>query len=103
MNEVTVKVDSSGRLVIPKEMRESLGIPDGGTLTLSVEDGVLQAQTRLSAIRRLQKLVAASVPPGVSLVDDLIAWRREEAARWEADMEAHGRAHRTQPAEHDEG
>ena len=47
MGAIAVKVDSSGRLVIPREMREELGIPTGGMLTLSAEGGVLRAQTRL--------------------------------------------------------
>ena len=32
MNAITVKVDSAGRLVIPKEMRKELGISEGGEL-----------------------------------------------------------------------
>lgn len=89
MNVMTVKVDASGRLVIPKEMREELGIADGGTLTLTVENGVLRAQTRLAALRHVQRLLAERAPPGEtgSAVDSLIADRRAEAARAEATEE----------------
>ena len=45
MGAVTVKVDSAGRVVIPKEMRQELGIPDGGELRLTVEDGELRGFT----------------------------------------------------------
>jgi AbrB family looped-hinge helix DNA binding protein len=81
MGAVTVKVDASGRLVIPKDMRVELGIPDGGELRLSVEDGELRASTRLAALRRIQRELRGTVPPGVSVVDELIAERRAEAAR----------------------
>lgn len=84
MGAVTVKVDASGRVVIPKEQREQLGIPDGGTLLLTVEDGELRATTRLAALRRLQRKLAALAQPGGdggSAVDELIASRRAEATR----------------------
>ena len=72
MGAVTVKVDASGRVVIPKELREQLGIPEGGELRLSVEDGELRGAARLAALRRIQRRMAELVPPGVSLVDELI-------------------------------
>jgi len=80
MNAIVVRVDASGRLVIPKEMRDELGLADGGVLTLSVEDGELRATSRLAAIRRLQRKLAGRVPPGHSVVDELIADRRRQAA-----------------------
>jgi AbrB family looped-hinge helix DNA binding protein len=81
MNAITVKVDASGRLVIPKDLREAMGVADGGTLVLRVEDGELRAQTRMAALRRIQAEMAQLVPPGVSAVDELLASRRAEAAR----------------------
>lgn len=96
MGAVTVKVDSAGRVVIPKEMREELGIPDGGELRLTVEDGELRGSTRLAAFLRLQRKLASLAPPDgePSAVDELIAGRRAEAAREEADEQAWDRARR---------
>ena len=88
MEPVWMKVDSAGRLVIPKEMREALGIPDGGELRLRVEDGELRGMGRLAALRRTQRELRGSVPPGESVVDELIADRRAEAAREEAEQRA---------------
>ena len=82
MGHVRVSVDRSGRLVIPKDLRISLGIEGGGDLVLSAEDGAMTAMTQMEALRRLQAAVRAVVPPGVSLVDELIAERRAEAKRF---------------------
>ena len=81
MDQVTVKVDASGRVVIPRDLRDALGIPDGGELRLSVQDGVLRATTRLAALRRIRAEVRAL--PGIAppASDALIADRRAEAAR----------------------
>jgi AbrB family looped-hinge helix DNA binding protein len=76
---VSVKVDASGRVVIPRDLRDALGIPDGGELRLSVENGELRATTRLTALRRIQQEVRALAPPGALLSEALIAERRAEA------------------------
>jgi AbrB family looped-hinge helix DNA binding protein len=39
MGAVSVKVDAAGRVVIPKDLRDALGIPGGWELRLSVVDG----------------------------------------------------------------
>jgi hypothetical protein len=46
------------------------------------------AEPRAAALRRLRALVREKVPEGVSLVDELIAERRDEARREEAELEA---------------
>ena len=82
MSHVRVSVDASGRLVVPKDLRIALGIEGGGELVLSMEDGAMLAMTQIEAVRRLQRLLREAVPEGVSLVDELIAERRQEAARF---------------------
>jgi AbrB family looped-hinge helix DNA binding protein len=96
MGAITVKVDSAGRVVIPKEMRDELGIPDGGELRLRVEDGELRGSTRFAAFLRLQRKLAPLAPSAgeASAVDQLIADRRAEAAREEADERAWEKARR---------
>ena len=51
-----------------------------------VEGEGIVLEPRSAAIRRLQELVTAVVPRDVSLVDELIAERREEARR-EAELD----------------
>jgi len=81
MEQLTVKVDASGRLVIPRDLRDALGIPDGGELRLSVRDGELRATTRLAALRRIRAELRALPAAEAPLASDaLIAERRAEAA-----------------------
>ena len=81
MGQVTVKVDASGRVVIPRDLRDALGIPDGGELRLSVRDGELHATTRLAALRRIRAELRALAPGAAPASEALIAGRRAEAAR----------------------
>ena len=78
-----ITVGPDGRLVIPIEFRRALGIDHGGDVLMALENGELRLVGRDAAIRRAQAIVARHVPRGVSLVDELIAERRDEAAREE--------------------
>jgi len=62
-------------------MRVSLGVEGGGELMLSLEDGALVAMTRAEALRRLRDRLRQAVPPEHSLAAELIADRRQDAAR----------------------
>jgi bifunctional DNA-binding transcriptional regulator/antitoxin component of YhaV-PrlF toxin-antitoxin module len=76
-----LKVANGGRVVVPQEVREYLGIEIGKNVSYSVEDGRLMITTPQAALRRLQEFVKGSVPQGESIVDELIRERREEAER----------------------
>ncbi len=82
LEELTVrtKITEGGRIIIPAKLRQVLGIEIGENVTLSVKDNSLQITTQKEALRRIQALVRKHVPEGVSLVDELIRERREEAA-----------------------
>jgi AbrB family looped-hinge helix DNA binding protein len=75
------KLDSQGRLLIPAEMREQLGMKPGERLTLLVQDGELVVLTFRAGIRRAQRIGLKHKVPGRSLVDELITERRAEAER----------------------
>ncbi|PKB68913.1 MAG: AbrB family transcriptional regulator [SAR202 cluster bacterium Io17-Chloro-G4] len=77
---IKVHVGPQGRIVIPAQFRESLDISTGETLIARVEDGRLVLETRERILARIRSWFA-DVPPEVSLVDELIAERREEARR----------------------
>lgn len=81
MGHFSVSVDGSGRFVVPKELRTSLGIEAGGELMLSVENGALVAMTRREAVRRAQAMFTPWQPGEPLPSEQLIAERRAEAAR----------------------
>ncbi len=72
-----------GRVVIPAALRRELGLRPGDRLLARVEDGQIVLETREAIMARIKARFAAAVPPGVSLVDELIAERRAEARREE--------------------
>jgi AbrB family looped-hinge helix DNA binding protein len=76
-----VELGAGGRLVIPAPMRAALGMKEGDKVLVRLEGNELRLYTYQEAMRRAQELVRSFVPPGVSLVDELIADRRAEAAR----------------------
>jgi AbrB family looped-hinge helix DNA binding protein len=80
---VLLRVGPQGRVVIPAEVRREMRIEPGETLVAHVEDDRLVLERREQILRRLRAEVREAVPRGVSVVDELIAERRE-AARKEA-------------------
>jgi AbrB family looped-hinge helix DNA binding protein len=76
----SVRVGPQWRIVIPAHIRQALDIHPGEILIARVEDGRLVLETRDQILARLQATFA-QVPREVSLVDELIAERREEARR----------------------
>lgn len=76
-----VQVGRDGSMVIPAPFRKFLGIENGGPVFLVSENGEVHLLGRDAAIRRVQELVAPYLPKNSSLVDELIAERRAEAAR----------------------
>ena len=75
------KVDPNGRIVLPAPVRRELGIGPGDDVVLRLEAGGVRVTSRAAAIRDAQALVRKHVKPGVSLVHEVLAWRREEAGR----------------------
>ena len=81
MPSVKVRLGPDGRVVIPAAIREALGLKEGDVLFARLEGGEIKLLTPTAAMHRAQAIVRSFVPEGVSLVDDLIADRRREAAR----------------------
>jgi AbrB family looped-hinge helix DNA binding protein len=73
------RVNENGRVVIPASFRKRLGMRAGDEVVLRVEKGELRITTLKRHIARAQLLVRKHVKAGTSLVDELIAERREAA------------------------
>lgn len=71
-----------GRVVVPVEVREALGLKPGSVLTFTVSQGSVVVTTPRGAARELQKLFATVPRAGGPLAsEELIEERRVEATR----------------------
>ena len=77
--ETRQRVNENGRVVIPASFRKALGINIGDEVVLRMEDDELRITTVKRRVARAQRLVRKHVKRGTSLVDELIAERREAA------------------------
>jgi len=75
------RLGDGGRVVIPADIRRQLGLKTGDQIMLIVEDGELHLITARQGVQRAQELAKSFVQSGASIVDELIAERRAEAAR----------------------
>jgi AbrB family looped-hinge helix DNA binding protein len=76
---VTLKLGPQGRLVIPANLRRSLNLQTGVELVARAEDGQLVIETVENVRRRLRERYQGS--SSVSMAEELIAERRQEALR----------------------
>jgi AbrB family looped-hinge helix DNA binding protein len=74
-----MRVNENGRVVIPAAFRKALGIEVGDEVVLRIQDDELRITTQQHRIERAQRRARQHVKPGVSLVDELLAERREAA------------------------
>ncbi len=79
--ETRARVNPNGRVVIPASFRKALGINVGDEVVLRIEDNELRIVTLKQRLKRAQRLVRRHVKPGTSLVEELIAERRQAAKR----------------------
>jgi AbrB family looped-hinge helix DNA binding protein len=79
--EARLKVNENGRVVIPADFRKALGIRAGDEVILRFEDDELRITTMKKRIERAQRRARRYLKPGVSIVDEFIAERREAAKR----------------------
>jgi AbrB family looped-hinge helix DNA binding protein len=77
--QARVQVGEKGRIVIPAEIREAMGIRVGDSLELRFEDYELRLSTRRARIRRAQERVRHLSPPGTLVSEELSAERRGAA------------------------
>ena len=79
VEEVRLRLAENGRVVIPVEVRRDLGVESGGEIILERQKNGYRLTTRRQRIEEAQRYLRRHIKPGISLVDELIAERREAA------------------------
>ena len=79
--QFSVQIGAKSRIVLPAAVRERLGLAEGDRLILRVyPDNTITIISRKEAAARAAGMFR-HIAPGVSLADELIRDRREEARR----------------------
>jgi AbrB family looped-hinge helix DNA binding protein len=82
MGVISVRVEKSGRVLIPVSVRRQLGLKEGESdLLLKIDETPVLATTRAQALRRIQEWAAQGVKPGRLVSEELLEERRKEAFR----------------------
>ena len=76
-----LKVDSSGRILLPSDARERHRIANGDTVIVTDDTAGLRIKTLDEVVAEAQAYYAGLIPRGVWLSDELIADRRSEIER----------------------
>ncbi len=76
-----VTLDSGGRLVVPARFRRTLDLRPGDAVTVTLEGNMLRVKSVRVALRQAQALMRKKNSAQRSVVDELIAERRAEAAQ----------------------
>jgi len=75
----TVMVDATGRMVIPAKVRQEMGIEGSEELVMALDNGVLTLVSKRAARQAARQAVKKLVQPGVSLSEELLVERRQDA------------------------
>ena len=83
MIQEAVRVEKSGRILIPAEIRRTLNLVGGESeVILSLDDtGIVRLTTQQQTLQRIQTILNERLGPDRSLADELLADRRREAAQ----------------------
>jgi AbrB family looped-hinge helix DNA binding protein len=80
-NAIQTTIDSAGRLVLPKTVRDEAGILPGMTLRVTVQDGRVEIEPVPREVRIVQKgplRIAVPVEEGPSLTEETVERVRRE-------------------------
>ena len=81
----SARVDNSGRIVIPAELRDRLHVRPGDELVLQEVAGSITVKSYDQVLSDAQAFFRTVAPADVSLVDELLADRRAEVERERAE------------------
>jgi len=70
-----------GRVLLPAEMREAMGLEVGDVITAWLKDGEVRMHSHLHGLRKIREEASSMAKGSVYASDELIAERRAEAAK----------------------
>jgi bifunctional DNA-binding transcriptional regulator/antitoxin component of YhaV-PrlF toxin-antitoxin module len=80
-NVIHTKLSEGRRVAIPADLCQRYGIEPGDPVVLEPSDSGIVMRRLDAVIREVQAYFADVAPPGVSLSEELLRDRREEAQR----------------------
>jgi AbrB family looped-hinge helix DNA binding protein len=82
MSTARARIDNTGRILIPARLRTELNVRPGDAVILETSGEELHVRPYKQAIREAQAIIRKYIPDqDRSLVNELIAERRQEAER----------------------
>jgi AbrB family looped-hinge helix DNA binding protein len=81
MKSLVVKVDASGRILLPAKVRRDLHLKRGSELVMRLGKGSVQLKTRARALKEAQEYFSQFRRKGELWSDELIKERRQETRR----------------------
>jgi AbrB family looped-hinge helix DNA binding protein len=79
METISVRVEKSGRILIPAAVRRQFDLKEGTEVILRVDETGIQMSTREQALTRVREELRRYIPEGRVLSEELIQERRAEA------------------------
>jgi AbrB family looped-hinge helix DNA binding protein len=81
MKPLTVRVDGSGRILLPAKVRKKLDLRQGSELVVHLGKEALLLKTRAQALYRAQEYFSKLRKGGTLWSEELVQERRREARR----------------------
>jgi len=75
---VKARLNENGRIVIPADIRQKMGLKPGDTVLMSFDGEVLKIESHRARIRRVQQSLRQHIPAARALSAELVAERHEE-------------------------
>jgi bifunctional DNA-binding transcriptional regulator/antitoxin component of YhaV-PrlF toxin-antitoxin module len=76
-----LKLGPKGRVLLPADLRQALGLGEGDLITAWLRDGELRLHSHLHGLRKIQDEASSLARGSACASDELIAERRAEAAK----------------------
>ena len=85
LSRKSIPVADNGRMNLPAEIRRKLGLKGAGRITIEEFEDSFEIRSFEQRIRRVHEIMEPYLRPGERWSDELIAERRAEAAKEEAE------------------